>query len=63
MNQYIKNMNLEKRFYDKKPVNVYVINNRYEIHADIGVCYDTIKGKDLPQYIFKLRDTLLNKRI
>jgi hypothetical protein len=58
-NQYIKSLKVEKQIIDKKPVNVYIVNDRYEIHSDIGVCYDTIKGKDLPLYIFQLRDALL----
>lgn len=59
MNQYIKSIRVEKRTYDKKPENIYIVNDRYEIHAPYGVCYDTIKGKDLPLYIFQLRDALL----
>lgn len=60
MNKYIKSIRVEKQLINLKPINVYVINDRYEIHSDIGICYDTIKGNDLPMYIFKLRDTLLN---
>ena len=60
MNQYIKSIRVEKQLFNKKPVNVYIVNDRYEIHSDIGVCYDTIKGRDLPLYIFTLRNTLLN---
>lgn len=37
----------------------YIINNRYAIYKDCGVVYDTVKAKDIPQYIFKLRDKLL----
>ena len=58
-NQYIKDLRVETQIIDSKPVNVYIVNNRYEIHSDIGVCYDTIKSKDLPLYIFQLRDALL----
>lgn len=58
-NQYIKSFKLETQIINSEPVDVYIVNNRYEIHSDIGICYDTIKGKDLPLYIFQLRDALL----
>ena len=60
INRYIKSIKVEKQNFNNKPVNVYLVNDRYEIHADIGICYDTIKGKDLPLYIFELRNALLN---
>ena len=35
-----------------------VINDRYNLYSD-GVIYDTLKGKDIPQYIFDLRNILI----
>jgi len=61
-NQYIKSFKVEKQIINSKPVDVYIVNDRYEIHSDIGICYDTIKGRDLPLYIFQLRDALLRGR-
>ena len=37
----------------------YLVNNRYTIYFD-GVIYDTLKSKDIPQQIFKLRDFFTN---
>ena len=37
------------------------IENRYEIYSD-GVIYDTEKGEDIPQYIFKIRDILIENK-
>ena len=62
MQQYIKSITNQFRDYDGQKVNVFIINDRYEIHTDFGVCYDTIKGGDLPQYIFRLRESLTNNR-
>lgn len=36
----------------------FIINNRYSIYQD-GVIYDTEKAKDIPQWIFELRDFIL----
>jgi len=36
----------------------YLIQNRYEIYQD-GVIYDTKEARDIPQYIFELRDFIL----
>ena len=34
---------------------------QYEIYAD-GVVYDTKDAKDIPQYIFNIRDTLIHQK-
>jgi hypothetical protein len=34
----------------------YLINEQYEVWSD-GICYNR-NGKDLPQYIFELKDLL-----
>jgi hypothetical protein len=36
----------------------FVINDRYWMYSD-GVVYDTLKAKDIPQYVFNLREILL----
>ena len=38
-----------------------LINERYLIYLPSGVIYDTIKAKDIPQWVFKLRDKLIKK--
>lgn len=37
----------------------YIINDRWEIYKKDGCVYDTKKAKDIPQWIFKIRDILL----
>ena len=37
-----------------------LINNRYQMYSD-GCIYDTEKAEDIPQYIFNVRRTLLEK--
>jgi len=36
----------------------WIINNRYLVYKD-GVIYDSWRGEDIPQTIFKWRDELL----
>ena len=36
----------------------YLIKKRWTIYSD-GVIYDTEKAKDIPQWIFELRDFIL----
>lgn len=36
----------------------YIIHNRYEIYSD-GVVYDHEHAEDIPQWIFELRDFVL----
>ena len=33
-----------------------MVDERYTIYLDTGVCYDTIEAKDIPDYVFNLRD-------
>ena len=40
--------------------NGILINDRYVIYLPEGDCYDSKTGGDLPQYIFKLRDQIIN---
>ena len=61
--KYVKSINVELRDYDRKSVMVFLVNDRYEIHSDSGICYDTIKGKDLPLWVFELREKLLDKKL
>lgn len=44
-----------------KKETTILINDRYLIYLNNGVIYDTKAGKDIPQYVFKIRDKLLNK--
>lgn len=39
-------------------IETILINDRYLIYSD-GVCYDTKEGKDIPEYVFKIRDKVL----
>ena len=39
--------------------NYWFVNDRYEIHKDFGVVYDTENAKDIPQSIFGIRDRLM----
>lgn len=38
----------------------WLVNDRYEIYQDCGVVYDTTEAKDIPQYVFEVRDTLMS---
>lgn len=38
-----------------------LVNDRYLIYLNNGVIYDTLKAKDIPQYVFKIRDKLMSK--
>ena len=42
----------------KKAQKSYLINNRYKIYQD-GTIYDTKNAEDIPQWIFELRDFIL----
>lgn len=35
-----------------------LIDNRYALYSD-GIIYDTLKNKDIPQWIFEFRDFVL----
>lgn len=37
----------------------WIIDNRYAVFKNDGCIYDTEKAKDIPQYVFELRDELL----
>lgn len=37
-----------------------LIDNRYQIYLDDGCVYDTIHAKDIPQYVFKIRDKAMS---
>lgn len=39
-----------------------LVNERYLIYLDDGVVYDTIHAKDIPQYVFKIRDKAMNNK-
>lgn len=39
-----------------------LINDRYQIYLDDGVVYDTKYAKDIPQYVFKIRDIAMLSR-
>jgi len=38
---------------------IAVILDRYKIYED-GVIYDSTEAKDIPQFVFEIRDILLN---
>lgn len=38
------------------------VNDRYLIYLDNGCVYDTIHTKDIPQYVFKIRDKAMNNK-
>lgn len=35
-----------------------LVNGRYLIYLNSGIIYDTLKGQDIPQFVFKLRDKI-----
>lgn len=37
-------------------VSCLLVNNRYQIYLDDGSVYDTVHAKDIPQYVFNIRD-------
>lgn len=39
--------------------NHWLVNDRYKIHKDYGVVYDTENAQDIPQSIFGIRDRLM----
>lgn len=44
----------------KKKTSI-LVNDRYLIYLSDGVIYDIKHGKDIPKYVFKIRDQLLKK--
>lgn len=44
-----------------KKETTILVNDRYLIYLSSGVIYDTKEGKDIPQYVFKIRDKLSQK--
>jgi hypothetical protein len=50
-----------KTIKNSRKIDSWIVNNRYQIYSDNGTVYDTTKAVDIPQYIFKLRDILINK--
>jgi len=40
-------------------VPCWLINDRYQIYSDDGTIYDTLQASDIPQYVFKIRDQLM----
>jgi hypothetical protein len=42
----------------EKMRNHWLVDNRFAIYFD-GVVYDTKAARDIPYYIFKLRDNLI----
>ena len=38
------------------------VNDRYLIYLDDGCVYDTVHAKDIPQYVFKIRDRAMNNK-
>ena len=47
-----------------KNIKTLLVNNRYEIVFEnkIYVIYDTLKAHDIPQYVFKLADKILQEK-
>lgn len=43
-------------------VSCLLINDRYQIYLDDGCVYDTIHAKDIPQYVFCIRDKAMKER-
>lgn len=41
-----------------KELKTILINDRYLIYSD-GVVYDTEEGKDIPQWVFTIRDKVI----
>lgn len=40
-----------------------LVNNRYQIYLDDGGVYDTVAARDIPQYVFKIRDKYMEDGI
>jgi hypothetical protein len=47
-----------------KKIKTLLVNNRYEIffESKTYVIYDTLKAQDIPQYVFKLADEIIQER-
>ena len=41
----------------------YLIDDRYAIYKKNGVVFDTITGKDIPSWVFIVRDTIMGAQI
>lgn len=55
----IKSFKSEFQKFNNKKVKVYIINDRYHFYNDIPVIHDTIYSKDIPQVLFKIRQSIL----
>ena len=40
-----------------------LVNDRYQIYLDNGCVYDTVYAKDIPQYVFKIRDNAMKEMV
>lgn len=43
-------------------IPVIAVNDRYWIYTDNWCVYDTIMAKDIPQYVFRIRDKLAKEK-
>jgi len=56
-------MKIKKEYLVYSGEDCLLINDRYLICLDNGVVYDEVKRKDIPQYVFKIRDAEMKKRM
>lgn len=47
-----------------RKIKTLLVNERYKIYFDVKpyVIYDTLKGQDIPQYVFKLADKIIERK-
>lgn len=47
-----------------KNIETLLVNNRYEVlfYSKTYLIYDTLKAHDIPQYVFKLADKILQEK-
>lgn len=38
-----------------------MVNDRYQIYLDNGTIYDTKRARDIPEYVFSIRDKALRE--
>lgn len=52
----MKKPKIEHIKWGAKQIPCLFVNDRYQIYLDDGCVYDTIHAKDIPRYVFKIRD-------
>jgi hypothetical protein len=58
----MKKTKIEHIKWGSKKIPCLIVNNRYQIYLDDGCVYDTIHARDIPQYVFAIRDKEMQKR-